>query len=182
MVGWKTRLYLYVIRDIILKNRYLYEKEPIQYGLFRIAMILSARDDHPIDLQMLRLMYDLISTGMFQVSSILAYADRADDTVISVSSDCSKTHFDKELVKQMTEIECVICFGVGVAMEMGTVHGDCTWGLYMGTWGLYMGTTWGLHGDCTWGLYMWTVHRDYTWGLYMGTVHGDYTWGLEVGT
>jgi hypothetical protein len=70
-------------------------------------------------------MYDLLSTGMLQVSSILAYADRAEDTVINPGEASSlmvvKPTYVKELVKQLIEIKRVICFGVGVGLGVGTI-------------------------------------------------------------
>jgi hypothetical protein len=73
----------------------------------------------------LNLIYDLVSCGILRVSSILAHADSNEEDFIRSGEACrlvvATSTFDKNLVRQLTDIDRVVCFGVGVGFGMEAV-------------------------------------------------------------
>lgn len=97
----------------LLTNRYLFEREPVQFGMLRIAMNLARREP-----ELTKIVYDLLSCGFIHVSSIVAAADHVRSKAIKPGEACrllvAKDGYDHELVSQIERISELISLGVGV--------------------------------------------------------------------
>lgn len=112
----------------VLKQRYLFEGEPIQYCMLRIAMQLVGYDDY----ELLRMTYDLLSCCILSVSSILA-ASSYQDKVLQVdidgnlnSGEACQLHvlgydYDINTMRQTSNISSALCMGVGIGVGASSV-------------------------------------------------------------
>lgn len=140
LLSWidEDRDFIYTSSGLqILKNRYLYENEPIQCAMLRLANIMSgdvlsryesiAEDfTRERELITLRLFYDLISCGMVQVSSIVAATGQCEDASdINPGEACrlmvANSHYDHRFVMQLEKLCTLISLGVGVGIGVSTV-------------------------------------------------------------
>lgn len=109
----------YGLRTLI--NRYLKDKEPIQVGMLRIALILidHKNTNNTDDWKMF---YDLLSCGFIHTSSILAYADNVDssnnDLDIKPGEACrlivADENYDITTLNQINAVCNLVSTGVGV--------------------------------------------------------------------
>lgn len=111
----------------VLATRYLLKREPIQYAMLRIAMLfVNQRVQDPDELKSF---YDMLSTGMLHVSSILADAHNADAATIVPGEACRlmvcRPDYNATLIRQMERVCCTVSMGVGVGLGASTVplHG-----------------------------------------------------------
>lgn len=95
----------------ILAQRYLQKNEPIQYAMLRFALVLC---NNNCSRHIVKTTYDLISTGMMHISSILAYDQQ--DSGEACRLYIIKSGYDAEVVRQINEIERTVCLGVGVGI------------------------------------------------------------------
>lgn len=126
--GWidARRDYIFTAAGVqVLVNRYLLKREPIQYAMLRIAMLFVKND-----LEELKVFYDMLSTGMLHVSSILADAENADATTIVPGEACRlmvcRPDYNAGLIRQLERVCCTVNMGVGVGLGASTVplHGS----------------------------------------------------------
>lgn len=109
-----------------LAARYLLKREPIQYAMLRVAKLLVKGED----VEELRVFYDMLSTGMLNVSSILADAENADATTIAPGEACRlmvcRPDYDAGLIRQLEHVCSTVSMGVGVGLGASTVplHGS----------------------------------------------------------
>lgn len=128
----------------ILKTRYLFASEPIQYGMLRIALRLVGSKSY----EFLRITYDLLSCGILAVSSILAASsyqkekynrnDNGDDTkdddddtmdfysgINQPGEACRlfvlKDDYGINLTNQLSYITALLCLGVGVGLDASCI-------------------------------------------------------------
>lgn len=102
----------------LLINRYLLPNEPIQYGMLRIALMMSRGEKTWL------LMYTLLSCGYLMVSSIVAHAHSAHRSIlpgeacrlIVPPSQCRS-----EFVERMYDVCKTISLGVGVGLAASTI-------------------------------------------------------------
>lgn len=112
----------------VLATRYLLPREPIQYAMLRIAM-LFVKQRVVEDMDELKVFYDMLSTGMLHVSSILADAENADATTIVPGEACRlmvcRPEYNAGLIRQLEHVCCTVNMGVGVGLGASTVplHG-----------------------------------------------------------
>lgn len=112
----------------VMKTRYLFPSEPIQYCMLRIALRLVSDENH----ELLRLTYDLLSCCILSVSSILAassYQDKtlrvhADDNLNS--GEACQLHvlgydYDVNTMRQTSDISTALCMGVGIGVGASSV-------------------------------------------------------------
>lgn len=92
----------------LLEHRYLNEFEPIQFGLMRLALILS----DSMDFDTVEVIYDALSTGSLCVSSILG-----DSVIDACKLYVLKPNYDRDLLKQIFEIEQTVALGTGVGLS-----------------------------------------------------------------
>lgn len=106
-----------------LAARYLLKREPIQYAMLRIATIFVNRRRR--DAEELKLFYDMLSTGMLHVSSILADAHNADAATIVPGEACRlmvcRPDYDAALIRQLERVCSTVSMGVGVGLGASTV-------------------------------------------------------------
>lgn len=130
--GWidARRDYVFTAAGVqVLAARYLLKREPIQYAMLRIAMLFVNQRDQDAD--ELKLFYDMLSTGMLHVSSILADAhNNADASGTIVPGEACRLmvcrpDYDATLLKQLERVCCTVSMGVGVGLGASTVplHG-----------------------------------------------------------
>lgn len=111
----------------VLATRYLLKREPIQYAMLRIAMLFVKQRVE--DMEELKVFYDMLSTGMLHVSSILADAENADATTIVPGEACRlmvcRPDYNAGLIRQLEHVCCTVNMGVGVGLGASTVplHG-----------------------------------------------------------
>lgn len=97
----------------ILQRRYFKTQEPIQFAMLRFAKtLLSNKIKTFKDGKMINYIYDLLSTGLLCISSILA-----EETMDACKLYVSKSLYDKNLVEQLSEIEKTIALGTGVGVS-----------------------------------------------------------------
>lgn len=107
----------------VLATRYLLKQEPIQYAMLRIATLFV--NQRVRDTDELKLFYDMLSTGMLHVSSILADARNADAATIVPGEACRlmvcRPDYDAALIRQLERVCCTVSMGVGVGLGASTV-------------------------------------------------------------
>uniref|UniRef100_A0A0C9RNW4 Rrm1 protein n=1 Tax=Fopius arisanus TaxID=64838 RepID=A0A0C9RNW4_9HYME len=112
----------------IMKTRYLFPNEPIQYCMLRIALRLVGCDNY----ELLRITYDLISCCILSVSSILAASSYQDkDLKVSClanlnSGEACQLHvlgfdYDVNTMLQASNISSALCMGVGIGIGASSV-------------------------------------------------------------
>lgn len=112
----------------VMKTRYLFDREPIQFCMLRIAMRLVGDFNY----ELLRLTYDLLSCCVLSVSSILAassYQDkslRVDVDANLNSGEACQLHvlgydYDVNTMRQTSNISSALCMGVGIGVGASTV-------------------------------------------------------------
>lgn len=115
----------------LLQNRYLRPNEPIQYCMLRIAKLFISKllyiEEDELYFEEWRLMYDTISCGFMQVSSILADSDQADpDSAIIPGEACrliiAHPGNDRKLVMQANHICDLVSLGVGIGIGATTIR------------------------------------------------------------
>lgn len=104
----------------ILKNRYLFDREPVQIGMLRAAKIMTkSRPD------LLKECYDLLSCGFVHISSIIASADLVVNDDIRPGEACrlmvAKDGYDQNLISQIENVCKLICLGVGVGLGVSNL-------------------------------------------------------------
>lgn len=108
----------------VLTARYLLKREPIQYGMLRIAMLFVNQRVRG-DADELKTFYDMLSTGMLHVSSILADARNADAATIVPGEACRlmvcRPDYDAALIRQLERVCCTVSMGVGVGLGASTI-------------------------------------------------------------
>lgn len=127
MHSWISQKYdfIYTAHGIrILINRYLKPKEPIQCCMLRIAKLFIGGNDRNIDYELWKLFYKTIACGFLQVSSILADAEEADNSIRPGEACCllvATKKYDRTFVRQIEQVSTIISMGVGVGISMATV-------------------------------------------------------------
>lgn len=126
------RDFIYSTRGLhILKTRYLFDNEPIQYCMLRIALKLVGCKSY----EFLRITYDLLSCGVLAVSSILAastYQDIEQDKASSLFTNINvlgeacrlfvlKDDYGINLMNQISYISALLCLGVGVGIDASCI-------------------------------------------------------------
>lgn len=117
----------------VLTARYLLKREPIQYAMLRIATLFVNKRVQ--DTNELKSFYDMLSTGMLHVSSILADARNADAATIVPGEACRlmvcRPDYDAALIRQLERVCSTVSMGVGVGLGASTVplHGRTAKGL-----------------------------------------------------
>lgn len=126
-IGLSKYVFLDIDRDFIynshglrlLINRYLLPGEPIQYGMLRIAHLLSRDDD-----QSWLIWYSLVSCGFIHVSSILANAESA-HPLIKPGEACRlivpPREYNSEFLSTIYDVGKTISLGVGVGFDASTI-------------------------------------------------------------
>ncbi|ATY70181.1 rr1 [Tomelloso virus] len=116
----------------LIKRRYLQISpktklyEPIQYCMLRIARLFAPKDlkGNILDFDVWRLMYDAVSCGFMHTSSILSYADSADETIIPGEA-CRliipSENYDCTFIKNIERVNTLVSLGVGVGMSASMV-------------------------------------------------------------
>lgn len=111
----------------VMKTRYLFPNEPIQYCLLRIAIRLVGTNNE----ELLRLCYDLLSCCVLSVSSILAASSYQDKKI----NNCNKYHhsgeacqlhvlgydYDVNTINQTSDISAALCMGVGIGVGASSI-------------------------------------------------------------
>lgn len=92
----------------LLERRYLNEFEPIQFGLMRLTLVLS----NSMYVDFVKVIYDALSTGCLCISSVLG-----DDVIDACKLYVLKPNYDREVVKQIFEIEETVALGTGVGLS-----------------------------------------------------------------
>lgn len=104
----------------LLINRYLFDKEPIQLGLMRIAKQLAKGRT-----ALFKLFYHMLSCGFVHVSSIIAAADHVQCSSIYSGEACrlmvAKDGYDHKLISQIEKISEIISLGVGVGLGVSNL-------------------------------------------------------------
>lgn len=112
----------------VMKTRYLFAGEPIQYCMLRIAMRLVG----DLNYELLRMTYDLLSCCILSVSSILAASSYQDKT-LQVDADANlksgeacQLHvlgydYDVNTMRQTSDISSALCMGVGIGVGASSV-------------------------------------------------------------
>lgn len=93
----------------LLERRYLHELEPIQFGLLRLALVLS----NLINKTFVKVIYDALSSGCLCISSVLG-----DEIIDACKLYVLKPNYDREVVKQIFEIEQTVALGTGVGVSV----------------------------------------------------------------
>lgn len=123
----------------ILKTRYLFPREPIQYCMLRIAIRLVGDSNY----ELLKITYNLLSCCILSVSSILAassyettvtnaaandknHSEFSDYANINISGEACRLFvltddYGVNLMNQISYISALLCLGVGVGIDASCI-------------------------------------------------------------
>lgn len=125
----EERDFVYTSQGVsVLRNRYLYEGEPIQRAMLRFASTLTRVDLSGEYDEFTEILYHALSCGMLHVSSILAAAPEASRHIVPGEA-CRlmvvRDGYDRAVVEQIEEISRLISLGVGVGVCANSIprHG-----------------------------------------------------------
>lgn len=109
----------------LLLNRYLQPNEPIQMFILRIAKLFSYNPKKGLlNTSLWHIYYNLFGSGHLQISSVLADASNADDSVLPGEACClmvGTDTYDRSFIRQIERVCSIASLGVGVGINLSNV-------------------------------------------------------------